>query len=53
MIRIYPISVENQKLKNHLGGDPMVQTWDQEVCFFCGLKFESCDYSYDGHWRLT
>ena len=38
---------------NHLGGGPMVKTWDQEVCFLCGLRFEPCSCSYDGHWRLT
>ena len=26
---------------------------DQEVCFFCSLRFELCGCSYDGHWRLT
>jgi hypothetical protein len=25
---------------NHLGGDPVVKVWDQEVCFLCGLRFE-------------
>ena len=38
---------------NHLGGDPVVRVWDQEVCSFCGLKFEPFGCSYDGHWRLT
>ena len=38
---------------NHLGGGSVVKTWDQEVCSFCGLRFEPCGYSYDGHWRLT
>ena len=37
---------------NHLGGDPMVRAWDQEVCSLCGLRFEPCGCSYDGHWRL-
>jgi len=27
--------------------------WDQEICSFCGLRFELCGCSYDGHWRLT
>jgi len=31
----------------------MVRTWDQEVCFLCGLRFELCGCLYDGHWRLT
>jgi len=31
----------------------VVKAWDQEVCSFCGLRFEPRDYSYDGHWRLT
>jgi len=38
---------------NHLGGGPVVRVWDQEVCSLCGLKFEPCGCSYDGHWRLT
>ena len=38
---------------NHLGGDPVVRAWDQEVCSLCGLRFEPCGCSYDGHWRLT
>jgi hypothetical protein len=38
---------------NHLGGGPVVRAWDQEVCSLCGLKFEPCGCSYDGHWRLT
>ena len=38
---------------NYLGGGPVVKVWDQEVCFLCGLRFEPCDCSYDGHWRLT
>jgi hypothetical protein len=32
---------------------PVVRTWDQEVCSLCGLRFEPCGCSYDGHWRLT
>jgi len=39
--------------KNHLGGGTVIRAWDQEVCSFCGLRFESCGCSYDGHWRLT
>jgi hypothetical protein len=31
----------------------VVRTWDQEVCSLCGLRFEPCGCSYDGHWRLT
>jgi len=38
---------------NHLGGGTVVKAWDQEVCSLCGLKFEPCGCSYDGHWRLT
>jgi len=38
---------------NHLGGDLVVRVWDQEVCSLCGLRFEPCGCSYDGHWRLT
>ena len=38
---------------NHLGGEPVVRVWDQEVCSLCGLRFEPCGCSYDGHWRLT
>jgi len=38
---------------NHLGGGPVVRAWDKEVCFLCGLRFELCGCSYDGHWRLT
>jgi hypothetical protein len=26
-----------------------VRVWNQEICFFCGLKFESCDCLYAGH----
>ena len=40
-------------LNNYLGGGPVVKTWNQEVCSFCGLRFEPCGCSYDGHWRLT
>jgi len=32
---------------------PVVRAWDQEVCSLCGLRFEPCGCSYDGHWRLT
>jgi len=38
---------------NHLGGDPVVKAWDQEVCSLCGLRFEPYGCSYDDHWRLT
>jgi hypothetical protein len=34
---------------NHPGGGPVVRVWDQEVCFLCGLRFEPCGCSYDGH----
>jgi len=36
-----------------IDGGPVVRVWDQEVCSLCGLRFEPCGYSYDGHWRLT
>ena len=26
---------------------------DQEICSFCGIRFEPCGCSYDSHWRLT
>jgi len=32
---------------------PVIKAWDQEVCFLYGLRFEPCNCSYDGHWRLT
>jgi len=41
------------KILNRLGGGPVVKTWDQEVCSLCGLRFEPCGCSYNGHWRLT
>ena len=41
------------KTRNYLGGGLVVKAWDQEVCFFYGLRFEPCGCSYDGHWRLT
>jgi hypothetical protein len=28
------------KSLNHLSGDSVVRTWDQEVCSLCGLRFE-------------
>ena len=44
---------KNEETINHLGGGPVVKAWDQEVCSLCGLRFEPCGCSYDGHWRLT
>jgi hypothetical protein len=44
---------EEKKYMNHLDGGPVIKAWDQEVCSLCGLRFEPCGYSYDGHWRLT
>ena len=38
---------------NHLSSGPVVKAWDQEICSLCGLRFEPCGCSYDGHWRLT
>jgi len=40
-------------LGNHLDGGPVVRVWDKEVCSLCGLKFEPCGCSYDGHWKFT
>jgi hypothetical protein len=45
--------IKFQVFINHLGGGPVVKTWDQEVCSLCGLRFEPCGCSYDCHWRLT
>jgi hypothetical protein len=45
--------IKFQVFINHLGGGPVVKTWDQEVCSLCGLRFEPYGCSYDGHWRLT
>jgi hypothetical protein len=45
--------IKFQVFINHLGGGPVVKTWDQEVCSLCGLRFEPYSCSYDGHWRLT
>jgi hypothetical protein len=42
-------SLSNVNKYNHLGGGQVVRVWDQEVCSFCGLKFEPCGCSYDGH----
>jgi hypothetical protein len=38
---------------NHLGGDPVIRAWNQEICSLCGFRFELCGCSYDDHWRLT
>jgi len=38
---------------NHLGGDPVIRAWKQEICSLCGFRFELCGCSYDDHWRLT
>ena len=35
------------------GGGSVVRIWDQEICSFCGLRFEPCSCSYNDHWRLT
>jgi hypothetical protein len=61
--RLIPLGFEEEKKRlfliiqrekeNHLGGGPVIRVWDQEVCFFCGLRFEPYGCSYDGHWRLT
>ena len=37
---------------NHLGGGTVVKVWNQEVCSLCGLRFEPCDCTYDGYWKL-
>jgi hypothetical protein len=47
-----PDKIKNKR-DNHLGGDPVVKAWDQEVCSICDLRFELCSCLYDGHWRLT
>jgi hypothetical protein len=31
----------------------VIKAWNQNIYFFCNLKFESCDCLYDSHWRLT
>ena len=46
------LPVKGKFLKNHLDGSPVVRAWDKEVCSLCGLRFEPCGCSYDGHWRL-
>ena len=53
--RFHSYFLNEQKLpdRNHLGGGPVVRTWDQEVCFLCGFRFKPCGCSYDGYWRLT
>jgi len=38
---------------NNLDGGVVIRVWNQEICSFYGLRFESCGCSYDGHWRLT
>jgi len=45
-----PINQESRG--NHLGDGPVVKIWNQEVYSLCGLRFEPCGCSYDGHWRL-
>jgi len=47
------ICCKYQQCFNHLGGDPVIRAWNQEVCSLCGLRFKPCGCSYDGHWRLT
>jgi hypothetical protein len=41
------------KTLNHLDSGVVIRAWDREICFLDGLRFEPCDCSYDGHWRLT
>jgi len=36
-------------LLNYLDCISAVRALDQEVCFLCGLRFELCGCSYDGH----
>jgi hypothetical protein len=38
---------------NYIGGVSVIRIWDQEICFFCGFRFEFYSCSYDGHWRFT
>jgi hypothetical protein len=56
-VSVFHLWLTTNKLKkpvgNHLGDGPVVKAWDQEVCSLCGLRFEPCGCSYDGHWRLT
>ena len=56
-MKLYKFKASPNSLKrnsnNHLGGGLVVRAWDQEVCSLCGLRFEPCGCSYDGHWRLT
>jgi hypothetical protein len=52
-VSTYKLRIQILKYINHLGGGPVVRTWDQEVCSLCCLRFKPCGCSYDGHWRLT
>jgi hypothetical protein len=47
------LTTNNNNNNNYLGGGSVIRVWDQEVCSLCGLRFEPCGCSYDGHWRLT
>jgi hypothetical protein len=38
---------------NYLGGDSVIKAWDQEICSFCGFRFEPYGCSYDDYWKLT
>jgi len=53
LIRIANSHDNKNTLSNHLVGGTVIKAWDQEVCSLCGLRFEPCGCSYDGHWRLT
>ena len=52
-IKLFQGTESYSHLSNHVlllqGGDPVVRVWDQEVCSLCGLRFEPCGCSYDGH----
>jgi hypothetical protein len=45
--------VQDYCCSNHLDTGIVIKVWYQEICSLCGLRFESCSCSYDGHWRLT
>jgi len=51
------VSLKPWRTQHHeriiLGGGLVVKVWNQNVCFFCCLRFKPCGCSYDGHWRLT
>jgi hypothetical protein len=44
-----PPLVSRDEEENYLDNDLVVRIWDQEVYFFCGLRFEPCGCSYNGY----